>query len=59
MTAGGKLQAQNKVNLMCRTSGLECPEVSGELERVMGIEPTQLAWKARVLPLYYTRTKHT
>ena len=26
------------------------------LERVMGIEPTQLAWKASALPLSYTRT---
>ncbi len=26
------------------------------LERVMGIEPTLLAWKARALPLSYTRT---
>ena len=26
-----------------------------KLERVMGIEPTRLAWKARVLPLNYTR----
>ncbi len=25
------------------------------LERVMGIEPTSLAWKAKVLPLNYTR----
>ena len=25
------------------------------LERVMGIEPTQPAWKAGVLPLNYTR----
>ena len=25
------------------------------MERVMGIEPTQLAWKARALPLSYTR----
>ncbi len=25
------------------------------LERVMGIEPTALAWEARVLPLYDTR----
>ena len=25
------------------------------LERVMGIEPTWLAWKARALPLSYTR----
>ncbi len=27
------------------------------LERVMGIEPTQSAWKADVLPLNYTRIK--
>ena len=26
------------------------------LERVMGIEPTQSAWKAEILPLNYTRT---
>ncbi len=25
------------------------------LKRVMGIEPTLLAWKAKVLPLNYTR----
>jgi hypothetical protein len=28
------------------------------VERVMGIEPTQSAWKADVLPLNYTRTGH-
>jgi hypothetical protein len=28
---------------------------SQKLERVMGIEPTLLAWKAKVLPLNYTR----
>ena len=28
------------------------------LERVMGIGPTQPAWKAGVLPLNYTRTSH-
>ena len=27
----------------------------GDLERVMGIEPTYAAWKAAVLPLNYTR----
>lgn len=26
-----------------------------EVERVMGIEPTLLAWEAKVLPLNYTR----
>ena len=29
------------------------------LERVMGIGPTQPAWKAGVLPLNYTRTSFT
>jgi hypothetical protein len=29
---------------------------SGEMERVMGIEPTLVAWEATVLPLNYTRT---
>ena len=29
------------------------------LERVDGIEPTYSAWKAAVLPLYYTRTETT
>ena len=28
------------------------------MERVMGIGPTQPAWKAGVLPLNYTRTSH-
>ena len=28
------------------------------LERVDGIEPTYSAWKAAVLPLYYTRPTH-
>ena len=27
------------------------------MKRVMGIEPTYLAWKASVLPLNYTRLK--
>jgi hypothetical protein len=29
----------------------------GNLERVMGIEPTLFAWEAKVLPLNYTRLK--
>jgi hypothetical protein len=28
------------------------------MERVMGIEPTFLAWEANVLPLNYTRLSH-
>ncbi len=30
-------------------------ELQAHMERVMGIEPTQSAWKADVLPLNYTR----
>ena len=30
-----------------------------ELERETGIEPASLAWKARVLPLNYSRTNRT
>ena len=31
------------------------PSLSENKKRVMGIEPTYLAWKASVLPLNYTR----
>ena len=33
------------------------PELQARMERVMGIEPTQPAWKAGILPLNYTRIK--
>lgn len=34
--------------------------MKGYLERAMGIEPTALAWEARVLPLYDARvTPHS
>ena len=32
-----------------------CTTSEGLLERAMGIEPTALAWEARVLPLYDAR----
>ena len=35
-----------------------CVTFQAILERVMGIGPTQPAWKAGVLPLNYTRTSH-
>jgi hypothetical protein len=40
-----------------RLSGVRSNQLSYRpiMERVMGIEPTTLAWKARVLPLNYTR----
>ena len=34
----------------------EIIHLNKKIERVMGIEPTYLAWKASVLPLNYTRT---
>jgi hypothetical protein len=33
--------------------------LSNDLERVMGIEPTLVAWEATVLPLNYTRDRQT
>ena len=32
-----------------------CNEAVSRLERAMGIEPTSLAWEARVMPLYDAR----
>ncbi len=46
-------------NVVIITRGFACDaSISGDVERVMGIEPTQLAWKARILPLNYTRDVH-
>ena len=44
-------------DLRIRSPLLYPAELPGDnkLERVMGIEPTRLAWKARALPLSYTR----
>ena len=38
-----------------RTNGAGRRDLEGNLERVMGIEPTYSAWKAAALPLSYTR----
>ena len=38
-----------------RVNAKELRQSLNRLERVMGIEPTQPAWKASVLPLNYTR----
>jgi hypothetical protein len=40
----------NKVQIPC------CARF--KLERAMGIEPTLLAWEAKVLPLNYTRLNY-
>lgn len=32
--------------------------IGDRLERVAGIEPARLAWKARALPLHHTRARH-
>jgi hypothetical protein len=36
-------------------TGIIWTALEGFLERAMGIEPTALAWEARVLPLYDAR----
>ncbi len=36
--------------------GFNKNDIKGEMERVMGIEPTLEAWEAAVLPLNYTRS---
>ena len=41
--------------LLLRRQLLYPAELMTHMERVMGIEPTQPAWKASVLPLNYTR----
>ena len=42
----------NDCYLLCS----ECLIISAAyMERVAGIEPASLAWKAKVLPLYHTR----
>ena len=41
-----------------RISSPHC-RMFGEMERVMGIEPTRPAWKAGILPLNYTRISAT
>ena len=42
-------------DLLLRRQLLYPAELLAHMERVMGIEPTQPAWKAGVLPLNYTR----
>jgi hypothetical protein len=39
-----------------QTSFERAPRVLSKLEREAGIEPASLAWKARVLPLNYSRS---
>ena len=41
--------------LLLRRQLLYPAELQAHVERVMGIEPTQPAWKAGILPLNYTR----
>ena len=48
---GGRTRTSD-LRVMSPTS---CQLLHPALERVMGIEPTLLAWKARALPLSYTR----
>ena len=41
---------------LLREGPLTQERLSEEVERVMGIEPTLVAWEATVLPLNYTRS---
>ena len=52
---GGELRV--KTTLFARSLGASgrMPESPLNMERVMGIEPTLVAWEATVLPLNYTR----
>ena len=43
------------LDLLLRRQLLYPAELKAHMERMMGIEPTQPAWKAGVLPLNYTR----
>ena len=43
-------------DLRIRSPFLYPAELQAHMERVKGIEPSQSAWKADVLPLNYTRT---
>ena len=47
-----QVQSAN-IELVCGEQA--CTPQPFELERVMGIEPTLVAWEATVLPLNYTR----
>ena len=53
----GALAGTRTPDLLLRRQLLYPPELQThiKLERVMGIEPTQPAWKAGILPLNYTR----
>ena len=42
-------------SLANKVSPLYSPKHEGNLERVKGIEPSSIAWKAIALPLSYTR----
>ena len=50
------LEGRCSIQLSYERSEWFVVSVLGVLERVMGIGPTQPAWKAGTLPLSYTRT---
>ena len=51
----GALRGTRTPDPLLRRQMLYPAELSAHMERVMGIEPTQPAWKAGILPLNYTR----
>ena len=55
----GALEGTRTPDPLLRRQLLYPPELQTRMERVMGVEPTQPAWKAGILPLNYTRrTNH-
>jgi hypothetical protein len=51
------LEGSCSIQLSYRRISHKAATINGKnlMERVMGIEPTQSAWKAEILPLNYTR----
>ncbi len=47
------MRGEHLEQALCNDVWKRSPE--GQVERAMGIEPTALAWEARVLPLYDAR----
>ena len=49
------LMAQRPTSKPLSTQSIQSPNTHTTLERETGIEPVSLAWKAKVLPLNYSR----
>ncbi len=56
---GGELRAKTTIFVRSLGASGRMPESPIKNERVMGIEPTLVAWEATVLPLNYTRVRRS